>query len=365
MKKILYALVIVGLGVGIWDWFKRGSESGGDEPKPVAQVHVAPLKMRPIVDSLSVFGLVEPAPSGSRAVALAYDVVVGRIAVSQGAYVSRGDTLIEVEATPDAKLAMGSARSYAKLAEDGLAAARQRYDLRLATVQEVLVAEQAAEDARQRLGSLEARGQAGDGRLAAPVSGIVTHLDSQPGTVVTAGTPLVTIAEAGQLEAHFAAEAADAGRIRAGQAVTVTPVDRPDSPASVGTIRSVGASVDSASGAVDLRATLGAGATWFAGEHVEGAVHLVEKTALTAPRSAVLPQDGQQVLFTVQGGKAVRHVVKVGISTDDFVEVMSGDLRAGDSAVVVGNYELEDGMDVQVSPNDPKGEMPPSPEKAP
>ncbi|HXN36274.1 MAG TPA: efflux RND transporter periplasmic adaptor subunit [Opitutaceae bacterium] len=365
MKKVLYALMIVGLAVGVWEWVRRGAESGPDDAKPVAQVQVAPLRTGPIVDSLRVFGLVEPAPSGSRTVVLAYDAVVGRIAISPGAYVSKGDLLMEVEATPDAMLAMDSAKSSARVAQAELAAARQRYDLRLATAQEVLVAEQAAGDAAQRLGSLEARGQAGDGRVTAPGSGIVTRLDAQPGTVIAAGTPLVTIAESGQLEAHFAAEAADVGRIRAGQAVTVTPVDRPENPASSGAIRSVGASVDPVSGAVDLRATLAAGTTWFAGEHVQGAIHLVEKTALVAPRSAVLPQDGQQVLFTVRDSKAVRHIVKAGISTDDLVEVISGDLRAGDSAVVVGNYELEDGMDVQVSPGDPKGEVPPGPEKAP
>ncbi len=185
-----------------------------------------------------------------------------------------------------------------------------------------------------------------------PGDGIVVHLETQPGTVVPAGTPLVTIAMSGQFEAHFAVEPADAGRILAGQAVTVTPIDRPAGATASGTVRLVGSAVDPVSGAIDVRAFLPPGQSWYAGEHVRGAVHLAERTALVAPRAAVIPVDGQQVLFTVKDNKAVKHAVAVGISEGDFVELTSGDLHDGDKAVVVGNYELDDGMDVQVAQGD-------------
>jgi RND family efflux transporter MFP subunit len=189
--------------------------------------------------------------------------------------------------------------------------------------------------------------------LTSPDSGIVVHLEAQPGTVIPAGTPLATIANPGEFEAHFAVEPADGGRIRAGQAVTVTPTDRPEGATTKGKVRLVGSAVDPVSGAIDMRATLPPGQTWYAGEHVRGAVHLVEKTALVAPRAAVIPVDGQQVLFTVRDNKAVKHTVVVGISEGEFVEVTSNDLHGGDKAVVVGNYELDDGMDVQVAQGDP------------
>jgi RND family efflux transporter MFP subunit len=361
MKKILIILAVAAVAVVAWIFLRPGAAPDSAEVKPVAQVQVVTLSTRPITESLSAFGLVEPSPSGSRAVALGYDVVVERVAVSNGATVEKGDLLMEVEATPDAKLAMGTARSDAKVAEEGLAAARERYDLKLATNQDVLAAEQAADEARQKLASLEARGQAGDGRVMSPGAGIVVRLEAQPGAVVPAGTALATVAETGLLEAHLAVEAADAGRIRSGQPVIVAPTDRPDGAGAQGTVRFVGAAVDAVSGAVDVWASLPAGGSWFAGEHVEGAIHVQEKTALVAPRAAVIPMDGQEVLFTVKENKAVRHAVVVGIAEGDFVEVSAGDLHDGDKAVVLGNYELDDGMDVQISSSDaaPRAEKTP------
>jgi multidrug efflux pump subunit AcrA (membrane-fusion protein) len=82
---------------------------------------------------------------------------------------------------------------------------------------------------------------------------------------------------------------------------------------------------------------------------VQGAIEVERKSALAAPRSAVLPDGDKQVLFTVKDSKAARHEVTVGIAGDDAVEVIAKDLHAGDQAVTVGNYELEDGMAVQLA----------------
>ena len=74
------------------------------------------------------------------------------------------------------------------------------------------------------------------------------------------------------------------------------------------------------------------------------------KTALSAPRSAVLPgDDNKQVLFTVKDNKAVKHEVQTGIASADQVEVIAKDLKAGDSVVTLCNYELDDGMAVAVA----------------
>ena len=371
MKKAFPILLLAAIAAGAWFWLRPHFSGVAEEAKPVAQVQVAPLRIQKIVESLTAFGAVVPAPSGARTVALAYDAIIKSVAVSPGATVAAGDVIMEVDATPDAKLAVKSARGLARLADQGLAATRQRYELKLATSQDLLAAEQAAEDARIRLSSLEERGQSGDGRLLAPVSGIIIKLDLQPGIVVPAGTPLATIARGGQFEADLAVEAADAGKVHVGQAVEVTPSDRPGGDGTTGTVRLVGAAIDPVTGAVDVRVTLPAGSAWFAGEHLQGAIHVQEKTALVAPRASVLPDESGQVLYTVSVNKAVKHAVQTGISAGDVVEVIGKELHAGDMVVTVGNYELEDGMAVQVFPGGSKddGGRPdgakPDPEKTP
>jgi membrane fusion protein (multidrug efflux system) len=81
------------------------------------------------------------------------------------------------------------------------------------------------------------------------------------------------------------------------------------------------------------------------------------------PRSAVLPMDDKQVLFTVVAGKAVRHEVIVGLETDDELEVSGEGLHPNDVVVTRGNYELENGMAVQSAGKEQPTEAPSSTEK--
>jgi RND family efflux transporter MFP subunit len=349
MKKLLVLLVLLALAAGAWFWLRpRPAADAGDKDKPIAQVQVAPLQMQPISDLVPAYGVIEPSPAGARTLTVAYDAIVRQVAVSPGATVAAGALLLEIEPTPDARLAVESARSVARLADRALVQTRQRLELKLATSQDVLAAEQAAEDAKLKLASIEARGQSGNGRVTAPEAGVVVKLDPPAGSVVPAGTALAVMAIGGRFEAHLAVEGADAGRVRAGQAVTIGPANRPDAALVTARVRQVGASADAVSGAVDVRVALPAGAEWIVGEHVQAGIEVQRKTALVAPRAAVLPDDEGQLLYTIKDGKAVKHSVQLGLVNDDGVEVMAKDLHAGDRAVVVGNYELEDGMAVHV-----------------
>jgi membrane fusion protein (multidrug efflux system) len=351
MKKVLPYLLAAALGAGAWAWH-RHHPSGGvpdEAPAPTAEVRLASLQLQPISETLPAFGVVEAAPAGARVVTLGYDCIVQSIAATAGTRVAPGDPILVVAPTADAQLQLDSTRSSAALAEKSLAATQQRYDLRLVTSQDLLAAQQSAEDARIKLASYERRLAGGDGRIEAEAAGIVTKLDWQPGAMIPAGTALATISASGQLEAHFTVEASDAGRVRAGQSVTFASANRPEADPAASAVRLVGGSVDAASGAVDVRVPVPPGASWYPGEHVKGEIELQRKTVLVAPRSAVLPDDDQQVLYTVKDHKAVRHEVRIGITSGDSIEVIAPDLRAGDEAVIQGNYELEDGMAVQAA----------------
>jgi RND family efflux transporter MFP subunit len=180
-------------------------------------------------------------------------------------------------------------------------------------------------------------------------TGIVTKFDFQTGAMVPAGTALAVISGSSHLEAHLAIEAADSSRVKAGQKVSLASASRPDLAAADSAIRLVGASVDPVSGSTDAWAALPADGGWLAGEHIRAEIVLQTKDALVVPRSAVLPEEGGNVLFTVKDGKAVKHTVEVGIAADDLLEVVSKDLHPGDPVVTVGNYELEDGMAVRLA----------------
>jgi RND family efflux transporter MFP subunit len=347
MKKILLVLLLLALvAAGLWWWHRPAGAGDAGEANPVATVQVVPLVREPIARTLTAYGTVEASARGTTALTLAYDCVVREVRTAVGARVAPGDLLLSVDPAPDAALQLGSTRSQAALAARALASTRQRYELKLATDDDLRIAEQAAEDAALKLHSLEGRGSGG--AITAPMAGVVAKLDFQPGAIVAAGATLAVIAGTAGLEARLGLEPSDADKVRAGQKVTLTPISRPGQAAVVSTVGSVGAMADASTGSLDGRVPVPATAAWYPGERVQGDIELESETGLVAPRSAVLPDDDQQVLYTVKAGKAKKHVVQVGIAAGAKLEVSSPDLAPGDPVVVQGNYELSDGMDVRV-----------------
>ena len=365
MKKPIVLLVLVGAAIAaVWWWRKPTGAGEPDEASATAQVSVAPLRNQSIGRQLVAYGSVESSDQGIHAVTLSYDCIVRTVTATAGSRVAEGSPLLSVEPTPDARLQLDSARSVAALAGRSLISSRQRFDLKLGTRDDLRAAEQASEDANLKVESLERRGVGDSGQtLLSPSEGIVVKFNAVPGATVSAGNVLVTVANAGSLRARLGIEPSDAGMIKAGQKVTLASVSRPGAVPVSGTVGSIDAIADPGTGSIDIRVPLAPGNEWFTGERVEGQIEVERKTALVAPASAVLPEDGKDVLYTVKNGKAVKHVVITGIRAGDQIEISGADLTAGDSVVILGNYELTDGMDVSLSDRDSRGETPVPEEK--
>ena len=349
MKKILIAVaVLVFVAIG-WYWLThRGASDAEENEAPVATVETAPLQPQEIVRTIEAFGVVAAGPSGERVISAPFDCVIRQVFVGTGTPVAAGDVLMEIASSDDAKLALDSARSALALATKALAATQQRYDLKLATNQDLLAAQQAEQDAHLKTASYEARGLGGEGRITAPGAGIVSKLELTAGALATLGTPLVSVANGEKLEARLGIEPASVALIAAGQRVVLVSANRAASAPVSSTVRSVGKGLDPTTGAAEVRVPVPPGALLLLGEHVQASIEVEKKgNALVAPRSAVLPDGDTQVLFTVRNGKAVRHEVTLGIASGDRVEVTGADLHAGDLVVTLGNYELTDGMAVQ------------------
>ena len=358
MKKVLIFLLVAGLVIAGWFMFKKSSAAetaAADESKAAAKVETTPLADQPIARTIEVFGVVGAAPSGDHVTTATYDVIVRKVLVSVGARVAAGDVLLEVDPSPEAKLTADSAGSMLGLAEKTLAAVQERYDLKLASSQELYTAQQAAADAKLKVASMNARGFSGDGRIVASDAGVVSKLEAVPGAQVAAGTAIVTVSTGGQLEVRLGVTAEEIGSVAVGQTVTIESSNRGEPEKITAAVRSVGAALDPLTGSAEVRVAVPADARLLLGEHVRAGIELERKDhALVVPRSAVLPDDDKHILFTVKENKAVKHEVKLGLASDEFVEVLGEGLQAGDLVVTLGNYELEDGMAIQV-PEKPEG----------
>jgi membrane fusion protein (multidrug efflux system) len=70
---------------------------------------------------------------------------------------------------------------------------------------------------------------------------------------------------------------------------------------------------------------------------------------LILPLTALLPKNGEYVVFVAQAGTAARRIVKVEAIQDKFALIASG-LSAGEEVVVEGNRTLSDGMPIVTVP---------------
>lgn len=356
MKRIgLIVIVMVGAAALAWFWRPRPAASAPAEDNgPVAAVQVTPLRRQSITQAVEAFGVVTPSPSGRRLMAATYDCVVQRLTVAAGTRVTAGEELMELVPSSDAALALATAQSGLKLAQEALTSVQQRFDLKLATRQELLAAQQAEQEARLRLKSYRDRGLANGGRIMAPVAGVVSRIDVTVGTVVPTGGALLALATGDNLEVHLGVEPADVAGVKTGAAVTLTSADRATNAPVTGRVITAGGALDPASGAVLVRVTVPPGVPLLLGERVRATIEVKQAEGLVVPRSAVLPAGERASMFTVKDGKAVRHEVTVGMAAGDLVEVSGKGLQPGDWAVTLGNYELEDGMAVQVAPAQPE-----------
>jgi RND family efflux transporter MFP subunit len=263
--------------------------------------------------------------------------------------VKENDPLIEIELSPGTQVQFQQAKNAAEAARKELKQTQERFNLKLATNQDLSAAEKTARDAEAQLTALQRAGAGGDNRIHSDMSGVIAKVDAQDGQIVPAGGPLVEIVAENEIEVKLGVEPEDLSAAQEGAPITIVPLNDPNAPRVEGTIRLVTRRIDPTTRLVDVYVALPEGTKLLLDQYVRGEIQRTEKDALVVPRSAVLPNESRQFeIFTVANNRAVKHTVKLGAENPKEMQVMADDLHDGDPVVTVGNYELEDGMTVEV-----------------
>ncbi len=85
----------------------------------------------------------------------------------------------------------------------------------------------------------------------------------------------------------------------------------------------------------------------YIGNICETTIILNKKNVLALKRNAVLSKGDKKIVFIIKGDIASETVVKIGIKTDKYIEIISG-VAQGDDVAILGNYELSDKMRIRV-----------------
>jgi membrane fusion protein, multidrug efflux system len=315
----------------------------------VAQVQVVKVERKTIAEKVTVYGSVVAQPGKTHSVSVAFETRVRHILVAPGQFVQENNPLIEIELSPGAQVQFQQAKNAVEAARKELKQTQERFNLKLATNQDLSAAEKTARDAEVQLTTLQRAGAGGDNRIHSDMAGVIAKVNVQDGQIVAAGSPLIEIVAESEIEVKLGLEPEDLSAAQDGAPIIIFPVNDPTAAKVEGSIRLVTRRVDPATRLVDVYVALPEGTKLLLDSYVRGEIQRTEKDALVVPRSAVLPNEsGEYEVFTVANSRAVKHAVKIGAETPKETQLISEDLHEGDPIVTVGNYELEDGMAVEI-----------------
>ena len=342
------ALILIIAGIA---WITQRFGAGKEEKKTesVAQVQVAKLERKTITEKVIAYGSVVAQPGKTHSISIAFETRVRHVLVSPGQFVHENDPLIEIELSPGAQVQFQQAKNAAEAARKELKQTQERFNLKLATNQDLSAAEKTARDAEAQLTALQRAGAGGDNRIHSDMAGVIAKVDAQDGQIVPPGGPLVEIVAENEIEVKLGVEAEDLSAAQEGAPITIAAMNDPTATTVEGHVRLVTRRVDPTTRLVDVYVALPEGTKLLLDGYVRGEIQRTEKGALVVPRSAVLPNESREFeVFTVADNRAKKHTVKIGTENPKEIQVIADDLREGDPVVTVGNYELEDGMSVEI-----------------
>ena len=342
---------------------------GGCSKPPPAEEPVRAVKLLTVGESAYGSGYEYAADVRPRVESRLGFRVAGKItrrAVELGQRVQAGQLLAQVDAT-DYQLAADAARaqvSSATTQRDLAAADLKRFqglrDQGFISAAEIerrtaqLKAAQATLD--QARAQLSSQGhQAGYTQLLADAPGVVTGIEAEVGQVVSAGTPVVRVAQYGPLDVVFAVPEDRVAGVRAGQVVDVRAWA--SDVRWTGTVREVAASADPVTRTFTVKVALAGdapplGATVYVLPRQSGAQGV---PVIKLPTSA-LRQAGQGSavwVFDAASGTVQSQPVEVATADGNEVVITAG-LKPGMQVVATGVHVLSPGQKVSVyKPNMP------------
>lgn len=363
LPLLVAAVALAVIAVYLLDLRRASKDSAGgaeDEAGSKASVEVvtAPLVRGSFTETVRAYGQVTAGPGGALAVSASYDCRVKEVRVRTGQAVRPGDVLFLLDESPDGRLALDQARIAEQAALTARDQTRRLHDLKLVDNREMSRAEESYNTARAQLASFEVRRAEVRSGVRAPTGGVVTWMETSSGALVAAGAILCDIARGSGEEVQLGVEPADCADLSPGDTAQVRGLDRRSRGTIPAVVRAISPSIDASTRLCDVYAALPPGAGLVLGQPVEADLPVSRGQGLLVAPSAVLPESDGEALFTVGEGRAHRHLVTVLRRSEERVQLAQDSLHAGDEAVILGNYELQDGDSVRVQSRPGRDSLP-------
>jgi RND family efflux transporter MFP subunit len=334
-------------------------DATGTRTEEVRPVRVAVVRAGPTGRTLTFSGVVRPRIESTLGFRVTGKLVTRSVNVGDrveiGQPIARLDDtdlrLVESSATA----ALAAAHSRRDVANDNLRRAKAllpgaiisqaAYDARR---DELTAAAAAVESSEAQL--RQAVNAVSYAALTADKTGIVTSVAAEPGQVVSAGQPIVTVAETAETEIAIAVPEQDTEHLAIGQRARIVLWAGPHLEAA-GCIREIAAQADPSSRTYAVRIAVATPpAAMRLGMTATVALTVSERAApLIVPLGALTESDGGTVAYVVDAVHAVVRKTSVAVDgvAEDGAQIAAG-LRSGDMVVSAGVQFLRDGMRVRL-----------------
>jgi cobalt-zinc-cadmium efflux system membrane fusion protein len=305
---------------------------------PTITAEIGSVTRQDLVEPLIVRGPVIALPNQDVKIAAQVAGRVDGLAVAEGDWVKAGQVLAEIDPRPfnDQKRQAAAAVSQARAAVEsaklnferterlfkrGIAAGKEIEDARVQRA----AADASLEQATAALDTAER--ELSRTHVTSPIAGQVVKRLVSVGDQVdgTAAQPIVEVANLDSVEIAAGIPAEHLGRVKIGQTATVVSDAYPDHPFT-GQLIAIAPAVEPATNTALARIRLAnSGHLLKAGMFVQAQVGLsVHRGALTVPPSAIAKGEDEAAVYVVAGDTATRTKVKLGIETNEAVELLEG-----------------------------------------
>ena len=321
-----------------------GSASDEQSPAPVALVVLGEAEKGAIPETVTLYGVVEISPAAQHVLPAPTEAVVKSIDAPAGTRVQPGQVIAQLMESPGTRLELARATSEAHAADQAYARAQRLRADGLVGNSELETAHAAALSADATRDSLISRRESLS--LRSPAAGYVATITPSRGDIVASGSVVATIAQVGDVRAHFGIDSAIARRVGTGASLTIVPSAGGEPIGSQ--ILSVSPIVDAQTRLASVFASIPPNTKLNAGVPLTAALSLdLPQDTLTIPYSALLNDGGQPYAFVVVGGVAHRRDVIVGAASRDRIAIVKG-VKVGEQVITDGGTAVEDGMKVRV-----------------
>ncbi len=350
MVTVLILVLAMALGYALAKWGgpPRG-EAGrsGSIASAVSTVETVPIRWGKIFQSSTAYGTVVANPRLEQSLSVAFASRVLKLYVVRGQRVRPHQPLLRIQASPAERLKLAEAKNLLHLAAVQLRLTEAKRRLEFATESDVVTARNALVAASLRLAALRRLGIGPPMIVRAPEEAIVLATPAVPGRLEPRGAVLLDVLPMHATQVKLSVLPLEARQLRLGQKVDISVAAPGGAIRQPGTISLIASRVDPDSGFVAVYVTPAKPQLLLIGQYASGRFHIASRVGLIVPHSAVLPDGGKEIMYTVRNFHAVLHDVRIGLSNHREVEVSAPGLHAGEPVVVVGNAELANGVPVQ------------------